>query len=45
MNLKPQIDMHKSSVTDSLSAVDFTVGIVELNVIDTYDKINAKISG
>ena len=45
MNLKPQIDMHKSTVTDSLSAVDFTVGIAEINVIDTHEKINAKISG
>lgn len=38
-------DMDESSVSDSLPAVDFTIGNAELNAIDTHEKINAKIRG
>ena len=37
--------MDESSVSDSLPAVDFTIGNAELNAIDTHEKINAKIRG
>ena len=37
--------MDESSVSDSLPAVDFTIGNAELNAIDTHEKINVKIRG
>ena len=37
--------MHESSVSDSLPAVDFTIGNAELNAIDTDEEMNAKIRG
>lgn len=35
--------MNESSVRKLLSDADFTIGNAELNVIDTDEKINAKI--